>query len=98
MEKQAMMQRFYAEQTGASWCVRDHEIITPLGPARGKPMLVQWCSGQIQAEALARTLNETRGHARDEPRCVECGAQPAGGDPPRCAGCHSRLAREYGFP
>src|SRR2546429_5534381 len=75
------MQRFYAEQTGASWCVRDHEIITPFGPARGKPMLVQWCSGQAQAEALARTLNETRGHASDEPRCVECGAQPAGGKP-----------------
>ena len=59
-----MMQRFYAEQTGASWCVRDHEIVTPFGPARGKPMLVQWCSGQALAESLAKMLNETRGHAR----------------------------------
>ena len=90
-----MIQRFYAEQTGASWCVRDHEIITPFGPARGKPMLVQWCSGQAQAEALAKTLNETRGHASDEPRCVQCGAQPAGpvgSERPMCASCHSRFA------
>lgn len=92
-----MMQRFSAEQTGASWCVRDREIITPLGPARGKPRLVQWCSGQAQAESLAKTLNETRGHASDEPRCVECGTQPAGpaGSPtPRCASCWSKLARD----
>jgi hypothetical protein len=44
-------------------------------------MLVQWCSGQALAESLAKMLNETRGAARDEPRCVECGAQPTGGDP-----------------
>jgi hypothetical protein len=89
------MPRFYAEQTGASWCVRDREIVTPLGPARGKPMLVQWCSGQAQAEALAMTLNETRGHASDEPRCSNCGAQPAGpagSKHPLCGSCHSRLA------
>jgi hypothetical protein len=32
-----MMQRFYAEQTGASWCVRDHEIITPLDSRHSLP-------------------------------------------------------------
>jgi hypothetical protein len=82
--------RFYVEQTGASWCVRDHEIVTPFGPARGKPMLVQGCSSQAKAEELAASLNETRGHAADEPKCVTCGPQPAGGGPPHCASCWSR--------
>jgi len=60
-------------------------------------MLVQWCSGQALAEALAKTLNQTRGHTGDEPRCVECGTQPAGpiGSPTqRCASRWSKLARD----
>lgn len=91
--------RFYAEQSGASWCVRDSEILTPFGPSRGKPMLVEWCSGQSEAEGLAQRLNETRGHASDEPKCVNCGAQPAGpagSEHPMCASCHSRLADLHG--
>lgn len=91
-----LQHRFYVEQSGASWCVRDREILTSFGPTRGKPMLVQWCSGQVEAEALAKTLNETRGHAADEPKCVTCGAQPAGSEHPKCASCHSRLADLYG--
>jgi len=94
-----MTERFYAEQTGASWCVRDREILTPLGPARGKPMLVQWCSGRDLAEALAKRLNETCGHAADEPKGVNCGKQPAGpagSERPMCASCHSRLPDMYG--
>jgi hypothetical protein len=86
------MERFYAEQVGASWCVRDREIFVTLGPLHGQAHVVQWCSSQPQAEQIVRELNSTRGRAADEPRCVRCGKQPAGGDPPMCASCHSLLA------
>ncbi len=86
--------RFYIEEVGSSWCVRDREIVIPLGPMCGQSHIVQWCRGQTQAEEVASKLNEMRSLASDEPRCVDCGAQPAGGNPPRCAVCHSRLARE----
>lgn len=86
------MERFYVEQDGASWCVRDHEIVYTLGLARGQPRRVQWCNTKEDAEQVAKELNASRGHASDEPRCIECGAQPAGGDPPRCGFHHSRLA------
>ncbi len=85
--------RFYVEEVGSSWCVRDREIVIPLGPMRGQAHIVQWCRGQAQAEEVVSMLNATRSKASDEPRCVDCGAQPAGGNPPRCAACHSRLAR-----
>lgn len=95
-EYQEKAQRFYAERSGATFCVRDREILIPLGPARGQPRIVEWCDTEEQAKQLAKMLNETRGHASDEPRCVNCGGQPAGGDPPRCAACHSRLADMHG--
>ena len=91
------MQRFYVEQNGASWCVRDREILISIGAMRGQPHIVQWFSDEALAYDLAYELNNTRGHASDEPRCVECGAQPAGpvGSPtPRCASCWSKLARD----
>lgn len=87
-----MAERFYAEQNGASWCVRDREILTQIGPMRGQPRIVEWCSEQSQAEQEARKLNASRGPASNEPKCVRCGKQPAGGDPPMCASCHSLLA------
>jgi hypothetical protein len=87
-----MTDRFYAEQSGASWCVRDREILIPLGPMRGQPRIVQWFSTQPQAEAETQELNTTRAHASDEPRCVRCGIQPASGEPAMCASCHSLLA------
>lgn len=90
------MERFYVEQDGASWCMRDREIVYTLGPARGKARRVQWFGTQAEALNAAQERNRTRGHASDEPKCVECGAQPAGGDPPRCASCHSRLADRHG--
>lgn len=87
-----MADRFYAEQSGASWCVRDREILIPLGPMRGQPRIVQWFSDEGLAYDLAYELNNTRGHASDEPRCVRCGKQPAAGEPAMCASCHSLLA------
>lgn len=87
-----MPERFYVEQSGASWCVRDREIRTQIGPMRGRPRIVQWFSDEALAYDLAYELNNTRGHAADEPKCVRCGKQPAGGDPPMCASCHSLLA------
>jgi hypothetical protein len=90
-----MPERFYVEQSG-SWCVRDREILIPIGPLRGQPHIVQWCSSQAQADEVASKLNASRGHAADEPHCGDCNGQPAGGDPPRCASCHSRLADLHG--
>ena len=84
--------RFYVERNGASWCVRDREIFTTVGPMRGHDHIVKWCRSQWEAQEKAHELNETRGHASDEPLCVRCGQQPAGGDPPMCASCHSLLA------
>ncbi|HYT34334.1 MAG TPA: hypothetical protein VEL69_04815 [Ktedonobacteraceae bacterium] len=86
------MERFYVEQNGASWCVRDREIVYTLGVARGQPRRVVWRSTKEEAEQEAKQMNETRGHADSEPRCTRCGKQPAGGDPPMCAACHSLLA------
>ena len=85
-------QRFYVEKDGPSFCVRDREILITLGAMRGQPHIVQWFNSQQEAELAAKELNETRGHASDEPRCIRCGKQPAGGDPPMCASCHSQLA------
>ena len=100
MSKDAVMpERFYVEQCRVSWCVRDSEILIPLGAMRGQPHIVQWCSSQEQAEEVASKLNATRGHAADEPQCVDCGTQPAGpvgSDTPRCAACWSRLADLHG--
>jgi hypothetical protein len=84
--------RFYAEQNGASWCVRDREILIPIGPMRGQPHIVEWFSSQSQAENCVLELSATREHAADEAHSVSCGQQPAGGDPPMCASCHSLLA------
>lgn len=91
-----MSERFYVEQDGASWCVRDREIVYTLGMARGQPRRVQWFNTQEEAARAAQEMNRTRGHASDEPKCVECGAQPAGpvgSDTPRCGTCWSRLSR-----
>jgi len=82
------MQRFYVEQNGAVWCVRDREILTPLGPMHGQPRIVQWFSGDLRAYDRAYELNNnTHAHASDDPRCSQCGKQPAAGDPPMCANC-----------
>lgn len=94
-----MPERFYAHTDGYSWSVRDREILIPIGAMRGQPHIEQWCSSQGEAERVARELNATRGHAKDEPKCIECGAQPAGpagSAAPRCAGCHSRMADMHG--
>lgn len=91
-----MAERFYVEADGASWCVRDREIVYTLGAASGSPRRVLWCSTKEEAEQEAREMNRTRGHASSEPHCIECGAQPAGlagSDTPRCGACWSRLSR-----
>jgi hypothetical protein len=86
------MERFYDEKSRASWCVRDREILIPIGPMLGQAYIVQWCSSKEKAEQIAQEMNNTRGHAADEPRCVRCGKQPAGSGPPLCASCHALLA------
>lgn len=80
--------RFYPKQQGYSWAVFDREIQTLDGYDRN----VGWFRNEEKAQAHADELNRTRGHASDEPRCVECGRQPAGGTPPRCGACYSRQA------
>ena len=89
-----MSERFFVEEKGGSWAVRDSEILIRYGPQRGFPFLVQWCSDQAQAKAKAAELNAARGHAADEPKCCVCGAQPAGGDEkyPRCGLCWSKIS------
>ena len=86
-----MSERFQTRAEGPSWCVVDTEILTTIGPRPGSPRTVQWFSTEEEARAKADELNRTRGHASDEPRCIECGAQPAAGNPPRCATHNSRL-------
>jgi len=91
-----MPERFYVEPDGYSWCVRDREIVYTLGSGRGQPRRILWRSTKEEAEQEAKQMNETRGHASDEPKCVECGAQPAGpagSDSPRCGSCWSKLSR-----
>jgi Zn ribbon nucleic-acid-binding protein len=90
-------ERFYVEDAGGSWAVRDSEIwpVMPKG-MKPQPLLVQWHTKEQDARNHAQELNRTRGHAVDEPKCIECGAQPAGGDGPRCAYHHSRLADMHG--
>lgn len=87
--------RFYVDGSNFSWAVRDREILIRFGPGRGESRVVEWCVSKEKAEAKARELNATRGRAADEPKCVRCGAQPAGpvgSTSPMCAICHSRLA------
>lgn len=80
--------RFYPKKQGYSWAVYDREIQTIDGYDRN----VGWFSNEEKAQTHAEELNRTRGHAKDEPRCVNCGGQPASGTPPRCGACHSRQA------
>jgi hypothetical protein len=79
------MERFEVEQSGASWHVVDTESLTTIGPARGQPRIVAWFGTQAQATAALANLNRTREATADEERCVDCGAPPANGEPPRCA-------------
>lgn len=92
--------RFEAKSDGVSWKVIDTEILVKTGGYYGPtvPYHVQWCRNEQEARDRAANLNETRGHAVDEPTCVNCGAQPAGGDneSPRCGPCWSRLADMHG--
>jgi hypothetical protein len=91
-----MAERFYVDTDDYSYCVRDREILYTLGASCGEPRVVQWCSSKEKAEQVAKELNATRGHASDEPKCVRCGAQPAGpvgSEQPMCASCHSILSR-----
>ena len=80
--------RFYPKQQDYSWAVYDREIQTLDGYDRN----VGWFGSEHQAQAHANELNRTSGHAKDEPRRVDCGSQPASGTPPRCGACHSRRA------
>src|SRR5260370_6947461 len=50
--------RFYVEEVGSSWCVRDREISIPLGPMRGQPHIVQWCSSQAQPVEIVSKLTQ----------------------------------------
>jgi hypothetical protein len=94
------MNRFEARRDGLSWKIVDTEIkVRQSGyysPVVART--VQWCTTETEANALAENLNNTRGHARDEPKCCVCGTQPASGDKdyPRCGPCWSRLADMHG--
>jgi hypothetical protein len=88
MEEQ---ERFYVERDGMSWCIRDREICYMRGPTVGQHRRILWFTTQRRALEQLRVLNRTRGHACDEPRCIECGAQPAVPREeyrePRCSAC-----------
>ena len=84
--------RFMVRGTAPNCAVVDTEIVV----STGAPLTVRWFSEDREATDCAAHLNATRGHASSEPHCVECSGQPAGGDPPRCASCHSRLADMHG--
>jgi hypothetical protein len=84
--------RFMVRGTAPNCCVVDTEI----AGYQGTPLVVRWFTDDQAAKEYAQELNATRGHAKDEPKCVVCSSQPAGGDPPHCAACWSKLADLHG--
>ncbi len=85
--------RFQVIGGPGAWRVIDTEILTKLDH---HPYTVRWIPEEQEARRYAQELNQTRGHTSDEPKCSICGTQPAGGEPPCCASCHSRLADLHG--